>query len=452
MTVVYGTAANDTLTGGTDADALYGYGGNDVLYGGDNNDTLDGGAGADYMHGGLGNDTYWVDSINDTVNEALGSGIDTVNTTVTFASAMIEIINLRGETNINATLSGGTNNSLFGNSGINILTGGAGADRLLGFDGNDLLYGGEGNDYLDGGADTDYMHGGLGNNTYFVDSIYDVVDEAIGSGIDSVYAVANFVSATVENIFQLGAANINATLSGATNHFLSGNDGNNILTGGVGSDTFFGNAGADILYGGDGRNVMFGGDGADYLVGGAGSNELYGGSGNDTYYVYAQYTIYEEELAAGGTADHIYSSVSFTAALGIERLALIGTDNINAFGQYGQSDVLVGNSGINYLDGRSGDDFVLGGLGNDYLNGDAGSDYFIFNTDVQGGAMDRIGDFLAGADHIGLPSYLQGNTYVLDTAYGVDIACYIAGSWYQILLGNTHNVNQVTASIYYSDF
>jgi hypothetical protein len=47
---------------------------------------------------------------------------------------------------------------------------------------------------------------------------------------------------------------------------------------------------------------------------------------------------------------------------------------------------------------------------------------------------------------------MQGYVYVLDTASGVDIACYYGGGWHQILVSNTHNVAQVTAGIYYADF
>ncbi|TOY96372.1 hypothetical protein DI388_18495, partial [Escherichia coli] len=55
---VYGTEANDSLSGWDNADTLYGYGGNDSLYGKDGNDLLDGGAGNDRLIGGDGSDVY----------------------------------------------------------------------------------------------------------------------------------------------------------------------------------------------------------------------------------------------------------------------------------------------------------------------------------------------------------------------------------------------------------
>ena len=85
--VLQGGSGNDTLLGGAGNDILRGNGGSDTLSGGDGsdilegssgNDVLDGGAGADVMTGGRGNDTYVVNSVDDTVNEHAGQGIDTV--------------------------------------------------------------------------------------------------------------------------------------------------------------------------------------------------------------------------------------------------------------------------------------------------------------------------------------------------------------------------------------
>jgi Ca2+-binding RTX toxin-like protein len=53
-----GTAENQTLTGGSDIDVLYGFGGDDVLSGGGGNDLIDGGTGNDTLTGGSGADTF----------------------------------------------------------------------------------------------------------------------------------------------------------------------------------------------------------------------------------------------------------------------------------------------------------------------------------------------------------------------------------------------------------
>ena len=55
---VYGTDANNLLSGWNNDDTLYGYGGNDTLSGNNGNDILDGGAGDDRLIGGDGSDVY----------------------------------------------------------------------------------------------------------------------------------------------------------------------------------------------------------------------------------------------------------------------------------------------------------------------------------------------------------------------------------------------------------
>jgi Ca2+-binding RTX toxin-like protein len=100
---------------------------------------LAGGAGADAMTGGNGNDTYVVENIGDTADESSGSGVDTVNSTVSFTLAGgIENLVLNGASAINGTGNAGAN-SLYGNSAANRLDGNGGADTLTSFGGADVF-------------------------------------------------------------------------------------------------------------------------------------------------------------------------------------------------------------------------------------------------------------------------------------------------------------------------
>ena len=110
---VYGTDADDRLTGSDEAntlsgrygddllhglggnDILYGYYGTDRLYGDDGNDTLDGGSDTDYLYGGDGDDV------------------------------------LRGQGGYDALSGGAGNDTLEGGAGSNKMMGGSGADRFL---------------------------------------------------------------------------------------------------------------------------------------------------------------------------------------------------------------------------------------------------------------------------------------------------------------------------------
>ncbi|MEC9343235.1 MAG: M10 family metallopeptidase C-terminal domain-containing protein, partial [Pseudomonadota bacterium] len=66
-----GGYGNDTISGNSIGNVLYGLSGNDVLYGMAGDDTLDGGAGRDELYGGAGNDTIFWDP-EDNLSKVLG--------------------------------------------------------------------------------------------------------------------------------------------------------------------------------------------------------------------------------------------------------------------------------------------------------------------------------------------------------------------------------------------
>ena len=152
-TLVGGSGA-DVLEGGSGADRLTGDEGNDTLNGGEGNDTLQGGAGADLMMGGLGDDTYVVDFTGDIISEAGGSGVDTVQISVSYTMvADVErmIFSVGGLTGTGND----QDNRLMGSTSNDSMLGGGGNDILLGNQGNDTLVGGTGNDRLTGEAGAD---------------------------------------------------------------------------------------------------------------------------------------------------------------------------------------------------------------------------------------------------------------------------------------------------------
>ncbi len=201
---------NLTLTGASAVNAI-GNTLNNILTGNSGNNTLNGGTGADTMSGGLGNDIFVVDNVGDVVTEALSSGTDTVQSSLTYTLGLnLEHLTLTGASAINGT--GNTlNNTLTGNSGNNILSGGTGIDTMI---------------------------GGLGNDTYIVDNAADVVTEALSSGTDLVQSSITYaLAANVENLTLTGSSAINGT-GNTQNNILNGNSGNNTLTGGTGNDTY----------------------------------------------------------------------------------------------------------------------------------------------------------------------------------------------------------------------
>ncbi|HIK42402.1 calcium-binding protein [Thermoleptolyngbya sp. M55_K2018_002] len=381
-----GNALNNVINGNSGNNFLFGLAGNDTLNSGDGNDYLDGGTGNDTMNGGFGDDTYIVDSAGDVAGEVAG-GIDLVIASVSHTLSLnLENLNLSGVANINGT----------GNAKDNVINGNAGNNFLFGLAGNDTINGGAGNDYLDGGAGIDTLSGGAGNDTYIVDSVSDVVVELAGQGIDEVRAsVSHTLSANVENLTLLGAANINGT----------GNDLNNVINGNAGNNFLFGLAGNDTLNGGDGN---------DFLSGGLGNDTMNGGFGDDTYIVDSAGDVAAE--VAGGI-DLVIASVSHALSANLENLNLSGVANINGTGNF-RDNVINGNSGNNMLSGLGGNDTLVGGSGSDTLLGGDGNDRLRGGTTANN-AGER--DIMTGG--VGADTFELGNS---------------AGSYYLNTVGNSY--------------
>lgn len=118
-------------------------------------DVIDGRGSLAKMIGGKGNDYYYVDDLGDIVIEELSSGVDTVESSISYKlNYAVENLVLAGTAHLHGT-GNGWNNKLTGNAGDNRLDGGNGHDVLLGGAGADTLIGGQGNDTLDGGAGKD---------------------------------------------------------------------------------------------------------------------------------------------------------------------------------------------------------------------------------------------------------------------------------------------------------
>jgi VCBS repeat-containing protein len=327
---------NLTLTGMAALNAT-GNAQNNIITGNSGANVLDGGAGTDTMAGGAGNDIYIVDNAGDVVTEALNTGIDTVQSSISYTLANhVENLGLTGTEAIDAT-GNALDNAITGNARNNLIDGGIGADRLA---------------------------GGVGDDTYVVDNSGDLVIEYLNEGVDLVQSGISYtLTDNVENLTLAGSANINGT-GNAWDNLIAGNSGDNILAGMAGNDT---------------------------LDGGIGADRLDGGLGDDVYVVDNMADVVAEAANAG--IDTVQSSVSHTLSDHVENLTLIGTIDINATGNT-LGNILTGNKGANVLDGEAGADTLIGGQGNDTLLGGAGNDRYVFNP---GDGADIIIDVL-GSD------------------------------------------------------
>jgi len=181
-------AGNDFITGGPQADVIYGYGGDDVIFGYGGSDTI---------YGGDGNDIIYADA-----PPGRGAGAPAGSTY------------LRG---------GAGDDYIVGGSGFNYVNGNQGDDTIIGRSSvGDVLLGGQGNDIINASQSTGHniINGNLGDDTLVAGSGGDTVRG--GQGDDVIYG-------------------------GSGNDWLSGDRGNNTLTGGAGADTFHAGPGNDLV-------------------------------------------------------------------------------------------------------------------------------------------------------------------------------------------------------------
>ena len=359
-----GNSSANTLNGNIGNNLLSGGTGNDMLDAGAGNDTLNGGAGIDTMFGGNGNDVYFIDDLADVISEAGVTGIDTVNSAVTWTLAT-EFENL--------TLIGTTGASGTGNDGNNIINGNIGSNLLQGLDGNDSIVGDltestlkGGNDTLDGGAGFNTLIGGLGNDTYLVTTGSDTIIELADSGIDQIISTKDYIlDFGVENLTLTGAAAFGA--------------GNTL------ANTINGNDNANDLFGDSGNDTILGGIGNDSIDGGFGADSAEGGVGDDVYIVDDAADVVVESADAG--TDTVFALVDYTILSNIENIAaqeefgdinLTGNTRNNMVVGNNSSNVLAGSSGADTLIALNGADTLDGGTGVDSMTGGTGDDlYFV---------------------------------------------------------------------------
>lgn len=253
---VRGDVENVLLTGGdtfATGNAL-----SNKLTGSKGNNILNGSTGDDVMQGKAGNDTYFVDTLNDIVDESLAgsSGIDTIKSGVSYT--LLDTTHVKGAVE-NLVLVGAAANAE-GNALNNAITGNGLANVINGLGGSDVL---------NGMAGADELHGGSGNDTYVLGAeasgVDDVIDSAgadtISSSINRGLSFADY--SEIENLVLLGNAIIGA-----------GNGLSNLLTGNARANQLFGYAGNDRLVGGVGADqFMFanvgesnGASGRDFIL------------------------------------------------------------------------------------------------------------------------------------------------------------------------------------------
>ena len=398
-----GNALDNTLVGNAGANIIKGGDGDDTIDGGSGADKLDGGAGDDTINGGNGNDIIYASDGQDFAGG--DSGIDTYDASTGTGAAKINLASRSTQNGYTTYL-----------ENIENVIGTAFADSITGTNGDNVI---------NGRAGADKMAGGLGDDTYYVDNIGDVVadsSDAVLGGTDTVLAsIAYTLGSYIENLTLTGGDAINGS-GNSLDNILVGNSGNNILDGKAGNDAMSGGLGDDTYYvdaAGDtvvelagqgtdtvrssvsyalGQNVenviltgtaningtgngdansLTGNSGNNTLDGGAGADVMAGGNGDDNYYVdNSGDVVADSSDATLGGHDQVISSITYVLGNYIEDLLLTGTANINGTGN-ALNNIVVGNDGSNILDGKAGSDTMTGGLGDDTYVVDVAGDVVV---------------------------------------------------------------------------
>lgn len=394
FTLLKGGTATNTITGTAGAETLTGTAGNDLI---------NGAGGADTLAGGLGDDTYVVNTAGVTVSEAFNAGIDTVQSSVSYAlTANVENLTLTGSSAVNAT-GNALDNIIIGNAGNNVITGGLG---------NDVMTGG-------GGADTFVLKAGDGSDT--------ITDFRAGAGTGDViqfnnYGIGTFnaVKAAMTQVGDDVQLKLSTTETLVLRNTKVGDfTASNFQLPGVAQPS---GAIYDWITGTAASETVVGTGSNDHIDGAGGSDTLTGGMGDDTYTVSNNTTKVIEKPGEGN--DTVESSVSYTLPDNVENLKL------NSWYTTG-----TGNALDNRMTGGAGPDTLNGKGGDDYLTGGAGNDTFVYEKNS---GYDTISDFhvnTGGGEHdfLQLSGYGQGaslthdgDVYTVNYAAGSD-SLHIAG-------------------------
>jgi len=435
-----GGLKNDTLYG-TDADNyLSGGSGADMLYGGVGADTLDGGAGNDMLYGGAGDDLLFFEVYDKAINIQGGAGSDTLSAIATAGNVTLD---LSKYSDIENAAGAGRNDSLIGNAADNILAGYGGTDILLGNDGNDNLYGGDGTDRLYGGVGNDTLVGGIGSDTLDGGEgndivVYDPLDKPVnvkgGAGYDILDA-------------SLVTSPVKINLAQYYSDF-------EVVIGGSGNDSLRGGGKSMELYGGDGNDTICGGDGNDTLSGEADSDLLIGGKGQDVYTFGAGSG--DDTIARDGINSNNEDILRVTGDVGMLTFHQVGNDmelelatgdSLLIQGWYEQAgnkihNIIVGNDNQTYgvivgedgtevadgndtLGGTANDEQLYGLTGNDLLLASGGNDIYSFNIGDGNDTLDLTAgspagqvqlQFGTGISEIGLIVENIGNDLLIRTS------------------------------------
>ncbi|HZF95188.1 MAG TPA: matrixin family metalloprotease [Allosphingosinicella sp.] len=399
---LFGTSANDIMSGGTGNDTLVGKDGNNTLLGGAGDDTLTSGVGNLVMDGGIGNDTLsFVAGAGKSFSVDGGAGIDTLKVILDDGSPdVLTLGQVLGVEKIETVAFSRT-------KPITITTN----------DATGTIYGGDGNDILKAAAGSFNLVGGKGDDVIYGNNNQRLLRNADGTVALATDAQGNLIKDEQGNHIQVVA-------------YLGGGEGNDTLYASTRGGNLFGDSGADKFYANLGQSYMAAGtlgngsasDGAQDIF--YFSNPQFSTSAPGDTDNIGEFRAGEDKLDFTGMNLSGYeitylAAQNFTVITGEQngvkfRLTVNGqvtTADILGDENFKTDRTLTGGNGNDELIGGSGADTFYGGLGKDTMVAgfqDGSRDTFVYKTAAESvaGNADIIWDFEAGTKPDGSPKDL----------------------------------------------
>ena len=391
---INGGDGNDHIEGGAGQDTLKGEAGNDTLIGGADVDILDGGTGNDILKGGAGVDVYQFNGAYgfDTIIDSDGQGFITLSADITAPGSPL---NGGGQIGDNRVYQSNDKQHIYTYLSGNSVDGG---DLLI--DSSILIR----DHKLNGTANLSISFAGTAaadvppdKPTTTRDIFGDLKPKDIDPTTDGIQTGSD----------DLGNYIFTTTAEPGSADDLKGSAGNDHIKGLGGGDYLYGNAGDDYIEAGAGDDYVNGGVGKDYIEGGAGKDNLFGqadndyidaGAGTDWVYGGTGKDILlggdDTDILSGGTEDdRLYAGSEVISV----QTAITNGNTQTGSGQRGDwlaggegDDTLIGDTGNDVLSGGAGKDTLIGGAGDDDILGDVDWQAQSFNWTVTDTANERL--------------------------------------------------------------
>lgn len=204
---------------------------------------------------------------------------------------------------------------------------------------------------------------------------------------------------SIEDVYRSAYKDILLGDSGA--NFIGGDNGDDELQGRGGDDFLDGWSGIDTaIFAGNSREYFFEVSGDSLIV----TDTTEGRDDTDTLTGIEMIRFGEAEISVSAIIENIeeFNAITQEHLSILHNTIITGTDSHESLIGSDNADTIYGHGGNDNIDGGSGSDTIFGGAGRDNLFGGGGDDTFVFDTALSGANIDRISDFAAGLDTIGL--------------------------------------------------